>query len=237
MQFLLALSATPRSWNMASLVAISAAVAVLFYTAPVFAAGSGIGTAAGGGTGKPVLMLTPSTSNAEMAKLGDNDVIELQDGRQLKMGTVRKFSAIAQKLKAARGTKPAIPPAVMIKPAATGLKVTSMADLSRIFETSPDDTTIEFSSGRTYTVAQLRYLKPFLDVETGRKLDLPGVQSKYQKSAIKIKNTTDKEYWQNILRKPDDTLLETPQGKRFTVGDLKAAASSLSSANGSGGEK
>ena len=223
------------------LVGLCAAAALLFCTVPVFAAGSGLSVAGSAGAGKPIIMLTPTISDAELAKLGDNDVVELQSGRQVKMKTIRTFSSLSRKLKAGRSTQPAMPTSIK-KPAATGIKMTSRADLSSMLESSPDDTTIEFSSGRTYTIAQLRFLKPFLEAQTGRKLDQQGGPSRYQGPAIKLTNTKDKKYWESILSKPDDTVLETPQGKRFTIGELKTVIgqgqlSRLSSADTNGGGK
>jgi len=189
----------------------------------------------------PVMMLTPSTPRSKLAGLKNNDVVELQNGRRLKVGTLRKFSSLARKLKAARATYPAMPAAVKKQPASTGLKITRMAELSKSLEKSAD-TTIQFPSGRSYTVTQLRFLRPFLEVELGKKMNQSWAQSRYQGKAIQLKNRTDDNYWKSILTQPEETVLETPQGGRFTVGELKSFIgqgylSQIPSAPSSGGKK
>ena len=166
------------------------------------------------------MMLMPTTPHTDFAKLKDSDTVELQNGRRLKVGTIRKFSSLSGKLKAARPTYPVMPQAVKKKAPGTGIRVANVAELSNKLQAS-DDTTIEFPSGRTYTVAQLRFLQPFLEVQLGKKMNQPLHQQHHKGKVVQLKNTPDRSYWKSIFTMADSTVLETPQGTRFTVGELK----------------
>lgn len=87
--------------------------------------------------------------------------------------------------------------------------------------TKPDNNTVQFPSGRVATVAMIKYIQPLIKKRLGKTISTLNNFSKYQGNTIKITPNRDKKYWQNILSKPDDTILEIPSGKRFTVGDLK----------------
>jgi hypothetical protein len=80
----------------------------------------------------------------------------------------------------------------------------------------PDSDTLELPSGRRLTVAQLEFLKPQIEKQLGR----PLAAGAATRSAVKVDRGTD---WRRILRMPDDTLLEAPDGTRVTVADLKRA--------------
>ncbi len=166
------------------------------------------------------LKLTRQTPNSALKKLKNSDMVELPSGKRISMGTLRKFSAISKKLARAPKIRKPLPRSLQYKPQATGIRINSLSDLTATLQ-KEDSTTIQLPSGRVATVGQIKFLQPLLEKRLGRKLSQFKSQLKYQGTPIRLTASTDKHYWEDILTKPDDTLLESPGGKRFTVGDLK----------------
>lgn len=166
------------------------------------------------------LKLTPQTPDSALKKLKNSDMVELASGKRISMATIRKFAAISKKLAGAPKIRKPLPKSLQYQPKATGILIHSLSDLSANLQ-KDDSTTIQLPSGRVATVGQIKFLQPLLEKRLGRKLSQFKGQSRYQGSAIQLKPSTDKDYWKNILTKPDDTLLETPKGGRFTVGEMK----------------
>jgi hypothetical protein len=184
------------------------------------------------------LKLTPQTPESALKRLKNTDIVELPGGKRVRMGKIRKFSVIAKKLRTVRKIPKPLPRSLQFKPAATGIRVNSLAELKTVLE-KPDDETIQLPSGRVATVAQVKFLQPLLEKRLGKKLSQFGGRLTSQGEVVKLKASTDKKYWRQILTKPDNTILESPQGKRFTVGDLKKfiASGPLSSLQSRSGHK
>ncbi len=167
-----------------------------------------------------VFKLTPQTVESALWRLKDTDIIELSGGKQISMKRFRSFAAFAKKLKSARKTRKPFAKSLRLKPATTGIRVSSLADLQTTL-TKDDNVTVQLPSGRVATVAQIKFLQPLLEKRLGKKISgFDGRQGDRQE-IIKLKGSTDKKYWKEILTKPEDTVLESPQGRRFTVGELK----------------
>ncbi|MCP5055272.1 MAG: hypothetical protein GY937_00950 [bacterium] len=149
--------------------------------------------------------------------LPDTDRVRLSDGRMLKVGDVRRLSAVAKRLRAP-GSNP-LPAALARKPAGKGVPLRSGADLAAALERS-DDETVQLPSGRLLTVGMLRLLQPEIEGRIGRSLSATRDTTATTGKAVRVGAKTD---WAKILGLPDDTPLEAPDGTRITVADLKQA--------------
>lgn len=165
-----------------------------------------------------MLKLTPDMSAATLAGRPDSTLVLLPSGKTIKLGKLRRLLDLSRKAKQAKA-KP-LPRALTLQPAQAGHPVRDAQDLSAALKRS-DRETLQLPSGKRITVGMLRYLQPLVEQRLGRKLSGPATRSKRTGNIIKIKKTTDKEDWIKILQQPDSTILENPNGKRVTVGELK----------------
>lgn len=157
-------------------------------------------------------------SPGALAALADRDIVELAPGRYLKMGDARRLAAIAQKFKTAQpGSRR--PPELRAKPAATGKPLKNPSDLASAF-TLPDQETVQLPSGRTYTAGLVKKVREDVEKGLGRRIDQVPQRPSLEGPAVKVHSGSD---WKDLLQRPDSTVLESPQGTRITVGELKKA--------------
>ena len=165
-----------------------------------------------------MLKIQPGMSPTVLAGRPDNELVLLPSGRKISIGKLHKFSAIAKKLRQIKNQP--LKPALKYRAAASGIQVKNSADLSAALQRS-DSETVRLPSGKMVTVELLRYLQPEVEKRIGQKMAETSANPDFGSKPIKIERTTDKEYWRDILLKPDSTVLETPDGQRITVGELK----------------
>jgi len=147
----------------------------------------------------------------------DTDLVELSSGKRMKVGDIRRLTSIAHKNRTT-APKSLEPQALKLKPAATGgIAIRGKNDLQAAMQ-RPDSETVVLPSGKRTTVGMLRLLQPQIEerrqqlrVANKPRPDLSG-------PAVRISAGTD---WYALLKQPDSTVLETAQGKRITVGELK----------------
>jgi hypothetical protein len=97
-----------------------------------------------------------------------------------------------------------------------------MADLTAALK-RPDSDTVQMPSGRLATVGQIRFIQPIVEKRLGYKLTTLLQQPSPTAPATRVDASTTVAQWKEILQKPDSTVVESPQGKRITVGELKQA--------------
>lgn len=165
-----------------------------------------------------MLKITKGMSPAVLLGHPDSEAVQLPSGRTIQLGKLRRLTALSQKLKMSKGNPQ--PTSLSFQPAATGIKINNANDLLDVLK-RPDSETVELPSGKRLTVGLLRYLQPQVEQRLGRKLASTSPRATATGPVIKVEKSTDKEYWKNILQQPDATVLETPDGKRITIGDLK----------------
>lgn len=155
----------------------------------------------------------------------DTDLVELSNGKRMKVGDIRRITAIANKNRIT-APKSLEPRAVKLRPAATGgIALRSRADLNTALQQRADSETVVLPSGRRTTVAMLKMVQP--QVEERRKQLRPATMQRPNLSGPATRVTADSD-WVAILKQPDSTILESARGKRITVGELKQSlASSL----------
>lgn len=170
------------------------------------------GTQAAGQTLRFTGVEKPGFLNAE----SDGVRVELQDGRRLKVGDIRRLTTLTRKAREATpGSR--MPQALKLKPAAQGTPVRNADDIAAALE-RPDGDTLQLPSGKTMTVGLLKLVREDVERRLGRSLTAGKVRPDLSGPAVKVQSGTD---WKNILQRPDDTVLESPGGKRITVGELK----------------
>lgn len=173
-------------------------------------------------TNPAVIKMTPQMTTQSLAGRADSDLVEFKNGRQLPVRDIRRLDAISRKLRAPG--KP-LPAALTAKPVATGgVPLRHRGDLLGALKRADSDT-IQLPSGRQLTVGQLRLLKPELEKQLGRPLDSLPVRQIPTGPATKLQRTIDRAGWKGILKQPDSTVLESPNGKRITVGELRQVLS------------
>ena len=155
---------------------------------------------------------TPSMRLTDLAGRPDTDLVEFADGRRMRVGTLRRLATAAQKLRAPGTYR--TPAALRTRPAATGTRVDTPADLTAALKRA-DNETVRLPSGRLATVGQIKFLLPKVPGRLAR----PSLSG----PAIKVSKGTTADAWKGILQKPDATVLESPNGTRMTVGELKQA--------------
>lgn len=155
----------------------------------------------------------------------DTDLVELSSGKRMKIGDIRRITAIANKNRIT-APKSLEPRAVKLRPAATGgIALRSRADLNTALQQRADSETVVLPSGRRTTVAMLKMVQP--QVEERRRQLRPATMQRPNLSGPAMRVTADSD-WVAILKQPDSTILESTRGKRITVGELKQSlASSL----------
>jgi len=168
-----------------------------------------------------ILKYTPNLRTTDLAGRPDTDFLELSNGHRMRLGDVRRLTATAQKMRsAAPGSR--LPAALKMKPAATGIRVNNAADLAAALKRS-DNETVQLPSGRLATVGQIKLVQPLVEKRLGRKLTAVPSRPNLAGPAIKISKSTTKDELKGIFQKPDSTVLESPNGTRITVGELKQA--------------
>jgi hypothetical protein len=171
-------------------------------------------------TNAHIIKFTPNMRISSLAGRPDSDLVELSDGKRVRVGNLRQIAVAAKKMRAARATR-ALPPGLRAQPAATGMPLQNRGDLAAALKL-PGTDTLQLPSGRRLTAAQLRFLQPQIEKRLGRPIAEARRQPPLTGPALKVSAQTN---WREILKKPDATVLESPSGKRITVGELRQALS------------
>ena len=174
------------------------------------------------GTAGGALKFTSAMTVQSLAGRPDAELVELSNGKSISVGALRRLDAARQKMLAAKVAS--TPSVLRIKPAATGIRVNNRADFLTALNSRQDSETIQLPSGRRVTIGQIRLVQPYIEKRMGRKLSDLSQQQQLSGPAIKITAaSTDKTFWKDMLQQPgnDNKVLESPHGKRITVGELK----------------
>ena len=199
--------------------------------APPAARGEGAATAPAPSPGARVLKFSPTMPPEALKGRADGDLVELSDGRRIRIGDVRRLTAAAQKMRTASGDRR--PQALLAAPAASGRHVANAGDLATALKGS-DHETVQLPSGRRITVGQIKLVQPQIEKQLGHRLEAAAPRREPTGPATKVGANAD---WKSILQKPDRTVLEAPDGTRITVGELKQALASEPSATPGGASR
>lgn len=164
-----------------------------------------------------MLKMSSGLQLKSLAAHPDSKLIELSDGKRVRLGDLRRVEQATRKLRNAGVGSP--PTGLQFKPSAEGTHVEDAAGLAAALK-RPDSETLILPSGRHITVGQLRFVQPRVEMRLGRPLDTLAMRPQLSGQALKVNEKSD---WKAIIQKPDQTILESPSGKRITVGELKQA--------------
>ena len=170
------------------------------------------------GSSENMLQIHPGMSPTVLKGRPESELILLPSGRKMSIGKLNKLSDIAKQLRQVKNLP--LKQAIKYKAAASGIQIKNSADLSAALQ-RPDNETVQLPSGKLLTVELLRYLQPGVNKHLGQNMAKPSDRTMSGSKAMRIQKTTDKEYWKEILLKPDATVLQLPDGKHITVGELK----------------
>jgi len=174
--------------------------------AVAIATGTGAAHAAAGN-----LRFSPEMTSAAAAGRPDGEWVQLPNQR-LRVGDWRRLDAAAQRM---RAPQRAVPPGLRATPAPSGTPVRDGTELRSALQL-PATQTIQLPSGRRLTAEQLRVLQPQIEKRLGHRMtDSAAAQPG---TVIKVDARSD---WSSVLQRPDTTVLESPSGKRTTVGAVK----------------
>jgi len=178
-------------------------------------------TQAAGAAAPNVIKFSPTKSATDLGGRADTDLIELSDGRRMKMGDIRRLTALAHRMRALQGSR--MSPALKMQPAATGTPIRSASELTDALKRLHDTDTVQLPSGRLATVAQVKFVQAFVERQSGRRFDSLPQRPSLTGPAIQVPARVTKAQWREILQRPDSTVIESPGGARMTVGELKKA--------------
>ncbi|MHC3993826.1 hypothetical protein ACXWTF_03300 [Thiomicrolovo sp. ZZH C-3] len=163
----------------------------------------------------------PGLTMADLMSAAPAERVVFQSGRSISVEDLRRLQSFQHKLRAAKASPAAA--ALRRKPDARNVKtaITTRADLTNALRL-PDDDTVRLPSGKLVTAKVLKMAYGLAEQRIRRSSAAPAKRSLPQGKAVNVTASNDKAYWRGILQKPDDTVLQSPGGKRITVGELKS---------------
>jgi hypothetical protein len=167
-----------------------------------------------------IVKYTPNMTVNSLAGRSDTDLVELPNGQRVKVGTIRNFEAAAKIMRTPRIDR--TPATLKHLPDANNVKINikNATDLSAALK-MPDSATVRLPSGRLATIGQIKFVQPLVERRIGHSITMVAQRPSLTGPAIKIMKGTTRAQWEDILKKPDNTVLESPNGKRITVGEAK----------------
>lgn len=177
-------------------------------------AAPGVSTAANAN----IIRYAPNLKVSSLAGRADTDLVEFANGRRMRVGELRRLESWGQKARNARRQQ--FPAALRTVPAATGKRVDNAAELSAALQL-PDNETVVLPSGRRATVGMIKFVQPQVEKKLGRRLASAPQRPGLTGPAINVSRGTTQDEWKMILQKPDSTVVESPNGMRIAVGELK----------------
>lgn len=185
----------------------------LFVAAGMLLAGTGVpgrARAADPAPTKPaapgVVRVGPTTTSSSLSSLPPSQVLEFPNGSHLTVADVRSFGPLIARLRSrGRGVlrQPLTGPTLPVTPSTQ----------RRQLEAAPDTTVLQLPDGRKMTAGQFKAVVPHLPkTASGRA------------AVVKVARGTP---LAELLKHPDSTVLESPGGKRVTVGELRHLAEAL----------
>jgi hypothetical protein len=164
-----------------------------------------------------IVRLSPGVGRAQVLQLKDDQIIETPSGRQLSVGSYRRLTQAFESAQT-RGVARAAAPFAYSKPSG-GITLPVGETAAQLLK-RPDSTVVRFANGSAATVAQVKAMKPFIEQRYGVSLDAPP-PAPLAGNVLKVSNLDGA--LSQLKGASDNTILESPQGTRVRVGDLKLA--------------
>lgn len=167
---------------------------------------------------RAVIRHTPALTMSALADRAPDDVVEFADGKHVSVRVLHRLQAAQERMR--RPAQRHTPPGLRMKPAGTGAALSDGEGIARALR-GPDASTFRLPNGRLVTAGMIKGLRPLLEKRLGRSLTAAAGRPDLSGAAVKVTRATTKAEWSAILSRPEDTVLEAPNGHRVTVGMLK----------------
>lgn len=164
--------------------------------------------------------VTKKTKLSEIRALPDNKPVRMTNGRVI---PAKNLKAFADMLKSAKTKSAPVRATEKFSPAqgAAQIQLTKGSNL-HLLKTRSNSEVIQLPSGRKMTVGDFKKMDQIAIAMTGQSITsrqtAPPTGSG---TPIKIKSKKD---FETFSGKPDSTILESPSGKKITLGELRAYA-------------
>ncbi|MFH1152987.1 MAG: hypothetical protein V1793_04140 [Pseudomonadota bacterium] len=162
---------------------------------------------------KPAATGAPVKTMVDLAaafKRPDSETLVLPNGSRLTVAQLKFIQPMVEK-QLGRKLDVATGPVTPVK---------TRIDLAAVLE-RPDIEAVQFPSGNVFTVADIKAARPDVEKRLGYSLYAAQKKPAAMGAVIRVAKNVSTPDWKNILKQPDDTVLESPGGKRITVGNLK----------------
>jgi hypothetical protein len=178
--------------------------------------------------GQNIVQYKPGLKTSNLAALPNTALVELPSGRRVSVGTIRNLESAAKIMRKSRVNHTPATLKYLPDRNNVAMQVRNANDLSAALKL-PDNATVKLPSGRLATAGQIKFIQPLIEKRLGRQIaalpqrpDLSGPAVKIPENMSKSMTKSEQQkFWEDILQKPDNTVLESPHGKRITVAELK----------------
>lgn len=163
--------------------------------------------------------VSAKTTMNQIRALPDHQNVRMANGNVVRVGNLKKLANIIKMAKMG-GAKP--PQKMTLPQGVPQLKIQKGFNFHEL-ATRKNSDVIQLPSGTQITVEQYKKIDAFAKIATGRSFaerQAP-MSAKGSGAPIKIKSAKD---LAALAGKPDSTILESPLGKKITLGELRAYA-------------
>jgi len=179
-------------------------------------------------SGQKIVQYKPGLKTSSLAAMSDTELVELPNGRRVSVGTIRHLENAAKIMRTSRVNHTPATLKYLPEKNNIAMQVKNATDLMAALKL-PDNATVKLPSGRVATAGQIKFVQPLIEKRLGRQMISIQQRPNLSGPAIKIPENMSKsmskseqqKFWEDILQKPDSTVLESPHGKRITVAELK----------------
>ena len=179
-------------------------------------------------SGSNIVQYKPGLKTSNLTALPNTALIELPNGRRVSVGTIRNLENAAKIMRTARISR--TPATLKYLPDRNNIamQVRTTSDLNAALKL-PDNATVKLPSGKLATAGQIKFIQPLIEKRLGRPIAAIPQRPDLSGPAIKIPDNMSKsmtkseqqKFWEGVLQKPDNTVLESPHGKRITIAEMK----------------
>jgi len=190
------------------------------YSPPIEKKGLTPGDSVGNPAGATIIKYQPNMTVQSLTGRSGGDMVEFSQGHCVSVADLRKLKALQQKMMV-RKQESGMSALLVHKPIASDIKVKlrNGRDLRGILN-RPDSDTVQLPSGRLATVGQIKFVQPYVEKRLGKTFASLPQGPDLSGSAVKISAATTKDQWKALFQN-DNTVLESPNGRRIAVGELK----------------
>ena len=160
----------------------------------------------------PVAMkLQPGVTAAQLASLPSTQMVEFPHGLKVSVAGVRRMSPLVERLRSARSEG-----VLRQRPTGPVVAVKQDTPLTELLN-APDASALQLADGRRISAAQFKSVYGHLPRRNAQASRAAATQLAGA-NAVKVPRGTP---LAELLKRPDSDVLESPNGKRIRVGDLR----------------